>query len=647
MIIIDFETRSHCDLTVEGAWKYAEHPSTEVLCMGYGWSDGGKEYLWTPGAPLPTRFMDDIRDGMLVAAHNAEFDWLIWNNVFAPLMGLPELDLNQMYCTSAMCRVNGMPSSLDKATRCADVTHKKNPNGTRLITKMCKPPYEDTEQLRSEMYEYCRGDIAATRALMDVLRPMTDTERADWVNCAELNDRGVFVDRHLAELATQYAGAETIQIGERLHAMTGGLITKHTQHKRVADYCLFFLTEEQSKLTHVFKDGKLKHSFGKPVRQELLACNDLAIDAREVLEMVDAASKSSVAKFLKMLELSDDDGLLRGAFVYYGASQTGRFSAKGLQLHNFIRDAMDAPTVERMIDVMEAGEAIPDVMGTLSRMLRGAVVPIDDDHTFVVGDWSAIEACALPWLADDSRAEPKLQALRDGQDIYRQEFTGWQGDDRQVHKVIELSFGYGGAVGAFKAMGRNYWVFLPDHEIGNMCKVWRVKNAWAVGFWRKVERAAANAVRDPGTAYAAGRLTYVATTRGVGDVTLLCVLPDDTILTYPDAKFEQDENGRNQLTAIKGGFTPAKGEAEWPRVNLWYGLLVENATQGICAGLLRSKLREVDAVGHIHDEIIVECLEAEAQDVVVELKTLMETCPPWALGLPLRASPKVMWRYGK
>jgi DNA polymerase len=241
-----------------------------------------------------------------------------------------------------------------------------------------------------------------------------------------------------------------------------------------------------------------------------------------------------------------------------------------------------------------------------------------------------------------------MKALRRGEDIYKSDFTGWDGDDRQVHKVIELSFGYGGAVGAFKAMGRNYGVTLDDGTIGQLVTAWRVRNEWAVNFWHEVERAAIDAVLQPGKPFDVGRLTYVATTQGVGDTTLLCVLPDASILTYPDVRVEDD----GSLTAIKAAWTPAKGEKDWPRVSLWHGLLVENATQAVCAALLREKVREllkdgVQVVAHVHDEIVVETYESHGERMTAYLKETMEFAPRWANGLPLRADPKVMFRYGK
>jgi DNA polymerase len=652
MLIIDFETRSECDLITHGAYQYAEHPSTEVLCMSYAWDDGKHVYNWQPGGHLPQAFYDEVNNGGLVAAHNAEFDWLIWNEVLTQCVpSLPRLPIEQMYCTSAMCRVNGMPASLDKATRCAGVEHKKNATGTALIKKMCIPPYEFNDTLMGEMARYCDEDVLATRALMHKLRPMTQTEHKDWCNNLRVNARGIYVDKHLAQLATTYATEETEQIGKLLDSASYGVVSKHTQHQRVKAFCTPLLTEDQTELTVKWVEGERKISMDGAIRQELLQLDDLDDAVRTVVSLVDSASKSSVSKFQKMLDLSTEEGLLRGAFVYYGASQTGRYSAKGLQLHNFIRDALSYDEVEDLVSDMEEDYEIEDPMKTLSRALRGAIVPSSDDTVFVVGDWSAIEACALPWLAKDHRAQPKLDALKAKEDIYKTAFTGWKGDERQVHKVIELSLGYGGAVGAFNAMARNYGVSLPDHDIARIVSVWRAKNQWAVDFWRKVACAAKGAVHNPGEWYWAGRLRYICTTSGVGDKTLLCYLPDDTVLTYPDVLFEPDDRGGSKLTAIKANFNPKKGAPNWPRVDLWYGLLVENATQGTCAALLREKLdvienaRPYSAVAHVHDEIIVEAKENDG--TLEDLQKVMEACPEWADGLPLNADPKIMWRYGK
>jgi DNA polymerase len=295
---------------------------------------------------------------------------------------------------------------------------------------------------------------------------------------------------------------------------------------------------------------------------------------------------------------------------------------------------------------MEASE--PADMEELSRGLRSAICP-PEGRQLIVGDWSSIEACALPWLAATPDTKDKLDALRAGEDIYCQKFTGWEGDDRQIHKVIELSLGYGGAAGAFKAMAGNYGLTgLRDHEIEAMVKKWRGANPWAVRFWNACERAATEAVMKPGTFHNAGRLQYVAQRRG-DSTNLYCVLPDKTLLTYPEV------TAHPELSSLRATAAPAKGKKEWPRVSLWRGLLAENATQAVCAALLRDLLRrltvdyhkELSVVAHVHDEVIVEPTGSTTKRVLKIVRREMQQPPAWATSLPLRAKPVAMSRYGK
>jgi DNA polymerase len=325
-----------------------------------------------------------------------------------------------------------------------------------------------------------------------------------------------------------------------------------------------------------------------------------------------------------------------------------------LQLHNFTRDCLSADEFIDLRKLVLTNRGIDDPMKTLARALRPTLVP-DEGNVFVVGDWSAIEACALPWLADDPDAAPRLALLADPEaDLYQTTADQMGLGVRQIGKVAELALGYAGGKGAFKSMGQLFGVMVEDHEAQRIVDLWRQVNAWAERFWNKLEAAAKSAVARPGKPQHAGRVTYQFYP-ALLDGTLVCTLPDGSMIQYPKAKLEEQESPygtRVVVTALKANWKPAAGEREWPRVTLWRGLLAENVTQAVCAALLRGAIRELLAndwpvVAHVHDEVVLEVPENEGAAAEEALQEIMEDTQGWAIGLPLRAEPTIMTRYGK
>ena len=654
MIIIDFETRSECNLLTDGTYKYTADPSTEILCMSFAWDDGKNVYSWVPRETLlPDAFLDYLKGDGLIAAHNAEFDMGIWNNAGVAL-GLPHMPIERWYCTAAACRVNAIPASLNNATRATKVAHTKNPKGTALIKAMSIPPYEHTPALMREMITYCEEDVKATRALLEVLRPMTQAEHADWVVSTRISANGLVVDRYLASKAVNYAADETRETAKLLTGLTDGAASKHTQSAKLRDWVLANYPPARDIMTVTKHDRKTKTdktrlSFDRTVRAKLLIIEDLPQDVRTVIELTDAANKSSVSKFGNMLAMSDDEGVMRGAFVYFGASQTGRFSSKGVQVHNYPRECMTADEAEDVLDLMENGEGFNDTMRTLTKLLRPAIVP-REGNVLVVNDWSSIEARVLPWLADSEGADQVLDVFDNDEDIYMHTAHAIGIEDRQIGKVANLSLGYQGALGAFKSMALNYGLLLPDAQVLSIVKRWRAANMWAVKFWDQLNRAACNAVGTPSTRYKAGRVEYIFLPHLLGG-TLMALLPDGSCLQYPQARLEQDDRGNRKVSCMKAAWTPAIGRPDWPRIDLYGGSLAENLAQGVSACILRAALRELadrfTIVGHVHDEIICDVPEEEADECKALMKKVMETPPDWAEDLPMKAEPVAMKRYGK
>lgn len=668
-IIIDFETRSRCDLAERGGDNYALDISTEILCLAACYEDAEdtRAWLWYPhhGA-LPPALTEAVLAADLVMAHNAAFDRDIWE-IGVQNHGFPDVAFNKWYCTSAQARVNAMPSSLDNLTQALDTKHKKNYRGSQLIRLLSIPDsktgdFREDPQLLKEMGAYCLDDVKATKSATNALRPMTQVEHKDWLVNERINQRGIKIDGEMAYAATFYAEAETEDIARRLTAATHGGVTKHTQHQRLKGWVLLRVCDEGKKLMAREVDGVTKYSLDKSTRTALLDAEItgkiwLNHGVRDVIELAQAGSKSSVAKFSRMLTRADDvDGRCRGAFVYAGASQTLRFASRGLQLHNMTRNCCSAEETEKLKAQMLSDKTLVDdegkplpVMETLSKLLRPALIP-EKGKVFVVGDWSSVEARALPWLSKSSKAKTKLDLFRSGKDVYVEAAEAMGIDDRQIGKVAELSLGFGGGAGAFSSMAKNYGLHLPDEEVDEIIRAWRDTNAWAVSFWTRLNDAAMSAVRVPGETFRAGHVAYKFDSNLMGG-TLLCVMPGGLVLQYPKAEINiepTDYGMRPILSALKANWTPAQGETDWPRVGLWKGLLAENVTQAFCARLLRNVLVDCpDVVAHVHDEIVMEVPKAQSEAAMENLRTLMTTVPKWAKGLPLAAEPVTMERYGK
>lgn len=333
----------------------------------------------------------------------------------------------------------------------------------------------------------------------------------------------------------------------------------------------------------------------------------------------------------------------------------------------YAADHAKGPRGDRVRDLGGGGYRTlePEPVHALGRLVRPTITGCPQDGFDLVWcDWSSIEACVLPWLSLQPGAEDRLALLRRGEDLYIKTASGICGRkvtkedefERQAFgKVPELSLGYGGGVGAFLAMGKNYGVHMDEKQVLPVVKSWREENQWAVDFWNALERAAQNAILYPGSSYAAGRVDYrydPDALDGIG--ALFARLPSGRELCYPGARLDvQRKFGREVLTitAMKGAWRPKKGEKTWPRVALWRGLLAENATQAVATGdLLNLALARCARAGlvvcsHTHDEIMIETDRPERDGERLQAIMLKKPNWPGADALPLKAEVGMGFRY--
>jgi len=625
----DFETRSACDLKIAGVYNYAQHGTTEVLCMSYAFDDEDVQ-TWLPDQPFPQQVADHKGH---IYAHNAAFERLIFWYVLQQ-----NFNLEQFYCTAAQARANCAPGSLEDVGRFAGASMKKDHRGAQLIRKMSVPPYEESPELTAEMVAYCEQDVRAMRAISKAMRPLSEIELCDYHVNERINDRGVLVDVELCRAAVKYASTELVEIQDIVAEVTEGAITS-VRSPKMRDWVFDRVDGEARKLMQ--KDGKV--SIDKTVRFNLLNCDGVPPDVQEVIQCADDLWASSVAKFSRLAQLSDEeDRRVRGAFVFAGGSATGRASSYGAQVHNFTRKCAEAP--EDVRHAMVRGHAIVPRYGkrvtdVLKGMLRPALIPAKGKH-LVVADWAAIEARVNPWLS--GKGDAKLALFASGEDVYKVNAAATFGvavgavtkDQRQIGKVQELACGFAGGAGAFAAMGRVYGITLPESDARRMVDGWRRANPWSVPYWQDLESAYTRAMRNKGKEFGAGRVTYMFDGQH-----LWYALPSGRVLCYPYARLESEG-----ITYAKAAWKPAADATEWPRARLWKGLACENITQAVANDLLRHSLRQLDdVVLHVHDEIVLETATPDPD----ALRSIMCTPPDWAKGLPLDAEVSIMERYGK
>lgn len=659
---LDLETRSEVDLKACGTYRYAKSPTTQLLCACYA-VEGDEVIAWDGRDDMP----EDLRrlladDDCLVWAHNAAFERLMfWHNLEREY-GAPHVPLERWRCTATLARSFNLPASLEHAAQSIGLRHQKSKRGRELIRLMSVPPYEFSEALNDEMIAYCRQDVIVERAIHSVLGGGTDEMWRDYLVSERINDRGLLVDLEFAEVAAGLASREKEDIKRRFVELTGF----NSPQSRTYTKALYEeLHTTQIEASSVMERGE-KISLDREVVNSLLEDHRDALTAVQTaaLELKQEYSGSSASKFQRMIDRADiEDERVRGVYILYGASKSKRYSSVGLQAHNMPRAKLlvagkPADPDAFINDVLD--NKVPLELPQLPALIRPTIMA-PAGRTFVCGDWSGIEARALPWMSDaklrNREVRKLLQRFIDGRDPYIAEAAGIYGideedvtdDERLIGKVAILSLGYGGSVGAFRAMGKNYGLYLSETLMAEIVQGWRNANRWAKSFWELLMRAAMEAVEQYdeeqgfGPVRGAGRVRF----QKVGDM-LYCTLPDGVQLCYPDIRVEGPPKGKEwagpQLSCIKASIKPAAGEDEWPRERLWGGLLAENITQAICASLLRDTLARLEArfedtecavVLHTHDEIMVEAPESLKDFALKVLTQEMRWVPGWAEGLPL------------
>jgi DNA polymerase len=641
---IDFETASTCDLKRAGAWVYSLHPDTRVLCMAWAFDDE-TVCVWRPGQIFPQRVTDHVKAGGEVHAWNALFEFCIWNNaLWRALISLPKVTLTQLHCTMACAAYYGLPMSLDMAGPASGAGVHKDKIGHALMLRMSRPRstkpavtwWHETDHIKYDrLCLYCADDVRTERAVAGTLPPLPASERLVWLMDARMNMRGLMIDRPLVVRLMDIADAEVARLSQELAVVTGGAVTSVTKTEALKVWL--------RNLGHSQVDSLAKDSMG-----DLL--NDVTIqgNARKALLIRQEAAKTSTAKLQSMLDCSDPyDDRVRGLVMHYGATRTGRWAGRLVQVQNLPRPVRGV-RVELFIQHVQQGmdvETLRFVHGNLldavSSSLRGCFMAAPG-MGFAVCDYSAVEARVIAWLAGQTDL---LDVFRRGEDVYLYTAAKIGSVDRTLGKVATLGLGFGMGWVKFIESALTYGLTLTAELAQAVVQAWRQANRKIVAFWYDLEQA----VRDAIESHHETKVGAVTVRMGRGLMTghLLIWLPSGRPLVYRNARLET-VNGRSQITY--DGLD--QYTRQWTAIRTYGGKLAENVTQAVARDLLADAMLETEAdnlpiVASIHDEELVEVPADEIQSAFLAMQGLMSTSPAWAPGLPLGGAGWTGQRYGK
>ena len=641
---IDFETRSACDLKAAGAYRYAQDPSTEIVCMA--WSvDDGPIAIWYPGQPWP-----DFPEDAMFTAHNAGFERAIWNALAPTEFKLTPEDMD---CTMARALAVSLPASLDMLGQVLKLPVQKDRYGHKLMLKMCKPrrieddgrivwwgEAADHEALRA----YCVRDVETEQGCASRVPPLPLGERRVWRLDQRINDRGFPLDVPAVQAALRAVGDARQRADRRIWRLTEGSASTCSQVAKIAAW--------------ISSRGIPCRSIGKGEMQDLLIAADAFDDpvVEEALALRKAAGKSSTAKFKALLDCVCSDGRVRGTLAYHGA-HTGRWAGRLVQPQNFPR-VDDHEAVAHALELLkrpDAVDALEAVFGNpleiLSQCLR-AMIRAPKGKKLIGGDFANIEGRVNAWIAGE---EWKLRAfaLYDrgiGPDLYRLSYgrafdlepEAVDSAGRQVGKVMELALGYQGGVGAFQKMAAGYGVRVSDSRADDLKRAWRDANPAIAKSWLELQRAGLDAVDARGMVREAlyDRVGYVSDGRY-----LYCRLPSGRSLHYPspEARWKTHVitiDGEEETFASRGVTYWGVNSLtkQWGPLDLYGGSQCNHVVQGMARDLMVEAMHRLEAAGYrifltVHDEIL--CEVDEDFGSVSEFEEIMSVLPPWAEGLPV------------
>lgn len=648
---VDVETYSSVNLADCGAYKYAESEDFEVLLFGYSVDFGEPEVIdLACGEDIPMEIVMMLFDPTVRKhAFNAAFEWITLSRYFKLTRKEQLAWARQWHCTMIHAYYLGYAGNLDMVGKAVGLPEDKQKlaTGKALIRYFSCPvkatktnggrtrnlPHHDPEKWK--LYkEYNRMDVVAETNIYMKLRgiPVPDFIWEQWFTDLKINSRGVYVDTDLVYGALAIDEDVRNDQMDEFRQLTG----------------LANPASNTQLLSWVTQHGVDIPNMQKATVADTLKRDDLPEEVREALELKKEVSKTSIKKYNKILDYLCNDNRIRGLLQFYGASTTGRYAGRGVQLQNlprtYLKDIDTARTLVKQHNSTGMEMLYDSVSDTLSQLIRTAFIP-SPGNVLLDADFSAIEARVIGWLAGE---EWVLEEFRGAGKIYEATASQMFGVPkeqikkgtelyklRQQGKVAQLACSYGGGVAALTAMDFNHEI--PDDMKPGLVKQWRAANPHIVSFWSKLERACIDTIKSGTSHTINGRIRSHLVSSG-GITYLQLELPNKRSIYYCEPHMTVNRFGNESI----GFYGKNQVTGKWEKQETYSGKIAENVTQSVARDLLAESIERLEANGfeilfHIHDEVVIDYGGDDADEALEKVYALMSEVPKWAKGLPMAA----------
>lgn len=645
-LAIDIETYSSIDLKTAGVYRYVESEDFNVLLFTYKKDNGEITVEDLTKAPLSKKVIELLYDKSVIKhAYNANFEYQCINKYLESLGFTEPMPISSWVDTMLLSAYAGLGGSLEQSAEALGLSVNKDPAGKRLIRRFSKPrkptaknpntrfyPEDDPDKWE-QFIEYNKRDVEVENELYELLYPLIELPEREiegWRLDLRIAAEGIKIDTALVKSAIEIDRDEKTRLTARIKE-----ITQCENPNSNAQITKWLTKRLNTPITSIAKD--------KVEGLKELCREKKDKDALEVLNLRAELSKTSLKKYHALNERLCNDGRIHGVLQFYG-SHTGRWAGRGVQVQNLPRNSLPGLDSARELLKTRNTEALAliyskPVSNIASELIRTCFIP-ESDNAYIVVDYSAIEARVIAWLSgerwrlDVFKTTGKIYEASAAQ-IFNVDFNKICDKNAPEHKlraqgkVAELALGYQGAVGAIARMDFNN--DIPEDKREGIVRKWREANPKIVSLWREFQEAARDAMRKYDAPYRVRGVGFRCENYGLN--ALIITLPSGRELYYPAPKDEGQALsyiGLNQQTR------------KLERIETYGGKLVENVVQAIARDILSESLLRLDKEGfkirfHVHDEVIVEVSQDEAESALERVIELMCTPPEWGRDLPLNA----------
>lgn len=624
---IDIETFS--DVSIEyGVQAYCNSPNFNILLFGFAVGNSPVQIVDLTTEELPQWIVSALTDkNYIKSAYNVPFEF----NCLSKYLNL-DLDITQWSDTMVQALENGLPSSLEKCAEVLGLEHQKDKRGKALIKKFSIPDkkgnrlYPKSDLVSKADWEifklYCKQDVEVERAIRNAIPLILRREFDLWCIDQNINNRGVRLDTNFCKNAISIYDKYSKDCLERMRTLTK--LDNPKSPKQLIEW--------------LYSKNINTKSLDKSTVKDLLA-TDIPKDVKEVLQLRQEISKTSIKKYYTMLESVSKGDRIRGILQFYGANRTGRWAGRIIQPQNLPQNHITDLDFSRSLVAngdYDSFYQCYDVAQTLSELIRTALIP-SDGCRFIVSDFSAIEARVIAWVSGEKW---RLEVFKNDGDIYCASASemfkvpvvkhGINGHLRQKGKIAELALGYGGSVGALTSMGA-LKMGIAEEELQPLVEQWRESNLHITKLWKDVENATIRVIKGGRAETINGLITIFR------DLDNLYIrLPNERRLTYRNPTLVTNKFGKSAIGYMGVNQTTKK----WEIIETFGGKLTENIIQAIARDCLAENIIKLESMGfkivfHVHDEVIIDCPIGKSS--AEEVAKIMGEPISWAKGLPLKA----------